>query len=138
MSKHDKYLMAWNVTAAATVIIPLVFFGVGKLIVSINGNTNSNYGNDDDGVQGQMRQWWQQAYNWADGNADDGSMGKGSLIFVYVWSLILFIGLVWRGNIIISKKKDIRALFAAIIMFTNLAFMMWVLSAAVGVSLYGN
>ena len=47
--------------------------------------------------------------------------------------LALFALLVWRGNKVLTSGKDERALFAALVVFANLAFLCCILVAGLGV-----
>ena len=109
----------WNWAAGAAVFLPMFIFLIARLFNRGGGG----------GGEGQNSSWW----NWGgEGNeGNEGQAGNWTTTFVYLWSLILFGLLVWRGNRVLEKDKDTRALFASLVLFANLAFLCAVLIALV-------
>lgn len=105
-------------------------------------NREGGDGGGGDG-EGWWNRWWggndqgeQRGWQWW-GNGEEArqeDQGKGALAFVYIWALIVFVILVWRGNQVLGNKKDTRALFAALVVFANFTFLCWILVAGLGVS----
>ena len=150
-NEKDTLLMSWNVAAGATVILPLLVFMIARFVSSNRDGGGDGEGggeeeeeeegggwwtkwwggNDDDGGE-EGRGWW---WWWGNGDARPEDQGKGALAFVYVWALVVFAVLVWRGNRVLGNKKDTRALFAALVVFANFTFLCWILVAGLGVSM---
>jgi hypothetical protein len=109
-------LKSWNISAVATVVLPLFIFMIARLV---NRDNNG----------GRRRLWW-----WGGEGQPEGEGGSGALFFVYIWSLLLFAYLVWYGNRVLSKEKEnqIQVLLAALFVFANLAFLCSILMGSLG------
>jgi hypothetical protein len=110
---------AWNSAAGATVLLPLFLFLMARLVNNIREGGG-------DGGEGEGGWWWW----WQQDRPQEERGTKGALGFVYIWSLIIFALLVWRGDRVLEHKKDHRALFAALVVFANLAFLCCILMVA--------
>ena len=130
-SSSSSLLTSWQVSALATVALPLFFFLVSGIFSQDGGGEEggwwSNFWNNDE-ERGGWWWWWQN-----DHQEEQRGNGGAALGFVYCWSLVLFGVLVWRGSKVLEKKKDYRALFAVLVVFANLAFLCWILVAGSGV-----
>jgi hypothetical protein len=133
----------WKISAALTVGLPIVLFLFVELFTMSSQQNNgggqnryNNYNNNgwnwyNNGREGggdqnnNRRGWW---YDNNDRPPEEGGHGFGQA-FVYFWSLAVFGVLIWRGNHVLRADKDIRALFVALVVFANLAFMCWILVA---------
>jgi len=141
--KGNPSQIGWNVTAAFAVLLPLFMFMVSRVVFNRrqmefydNGDDEGEDNNEDDddgaedGDDGEGRMLWS---SWNDPDYD--GPGKGVIIFVYLWSLLMFLGLVWYGNGVLSGdrdskknlKKALAVLLTALLMFANLAFLILVL-----------
>jgi len=117
-------------------MLPLVIYGIASLVNRGDGGNEEGWwgrwwgGEEGGGGGGENQGWWR----WGNGGeAQRENQGRGALAFVYLWSLALFALLVWRGNRVLSNNKDDRALFAALVVFANLAFLCWIMIAGLGV-----
>ena len=110
--KESRLLLDFNIPAAVTVLLPLFMW----LIAFLAG------GNGADGADANQ------------GGADQGQVV--ALGFVYFWSLLLFVGIVWYGNLVLENDNQelLKVLMAALVVFTNLSLMLAVLTGRVGVS----
>jgi hypothetical protein len=94
-----------------------------------NNNNNNQNGDQDGGSQDNQVPWW-----WFSGQQEQGSEdeGKGALIFVYIWVCLLFVSLVLYGNFVFRRNSEFEGLQGSLIMFTNLALMIFVMVAGLG------
>ena len=151
--KANSFLLSWNASAIGTVLLPLLIMTVSRLVHSNaeegsgdnnNDNNQDNVGfwyrwfhrndNNQDGEQEQGDQeqdneipwWWWGGRN---GSVDPEMEGKGSLIFVYMYTLGLFIFLTLYGNYVFRRGSDYGPFQGAMIMFINMALVILVLLA---------
>ena len=112
MNGQNGLLLTFNMTAGATVFLPLFTSMIASL------------------VSGEEIRWW----SW--GRAEE--LGQGvTLGFVYFWSLLLFGGIVWYGgNRVLQNdnKGQLKGFLVTLILFTNLALMLALLTSDLGVS----
>jgi hypothetical protein len=120
----DWFLLGWNVSAASTVLLPLLMLTISRLVHwdadndNGSGDNNDNNGggswwhwgnnNNNNSYNGQQQEegsndnaipwWW-----FRRGSADPADRGKGGLIFVYVYSLLLFAILTLYGNFVLGR-----------------------------------
>jgi hypothetical protein len=127
-SGQVRPLLSFNIAAGATVILPLFMWMIACLV-----------GGDRDGG-GEENSWWswgnRDGEGWW-GNQPAEERGQGvALGFVYFWSLVLFGGIVWYGNRVLEKdnKELLKGFLVTLIVFTNLALMLAVLTGGLGVS----
>lgn len=115
LTSPPTILVAWNTTAVATIVLPLMLFAIANL-----------FARRGEGGGGEGERWW----NW-DGPEEERFSGLGRT-FVYLWSLVIFALIVWRGNRVLQSGRDIRVLFVALAVFANLVFLCWILLATGG------
>lgn len=156
-SKHqlttDPLLIGWNGSALTSLLLPLIIMVIARCVNVREDDENGN-NNDDNNNDGSNRSWWKfWGGNNNNNNEDNGGgsqdanipwwwfsgrerdpedEGRGALIFVYIWSWLLFLSLVLYGNIVFQRGSDFEGLQGALIMFANLAFMCLVLVAGLG------
>jgi len=152
--RADPVLLGWNVSAAVSLLWPLFMLTIARIAyVGENDDNNDNNNYDENG---NRRRWWQ----WGSGNNnnDDGnnndqrsgdeipwwyfwggerrgepeSEGRGALIFVYLWSSLLFVGLVLYGNYVFRRNNEFEGLQGALFMHTNFAFLCLILVLGLG------
>jgi hypothetical protein len=107
--KESRLLLDFNVPAVATVLLPLFMWMIAFLAAG------------DDGEKG--------------GAEDQGGEGA-ALGFVYIWSLLIFVGIVWYGNLVLEGDNQdlLKVLMAALFVFTNFALMLALLTGRFVVS----
>ena len=115
-SNNNKTMTAdiityWNGAAGLVVGVPLVLYWVVKLLLGLQG-------------QGGERGGWLREF--LDGPEEERWQGVGAAL-AYLWSLAVFGVLTWRGKRVLQLGKDIRALFVALVMWSNLAFLCFLL-----------
>lgn len=113
----------WNVAALATVLVPLLILMFARIF---NG--------EEGGGGGEEEGFW--SWSWFRNNEGGGGgeeRNGGALVFVYLWSLLSFLVLVWFGNKVLGgeaggdREKAAPTLFVALLGFTNLAFLCFIL-----------
>ena len=107
-------IVYWNAAAGFALGFPLLLYFVVK-IFSGRGEGGGNGG------------WFGSGW-FNDGPEEERWQGLGSTL-AYFWACAVFGILVWRGNRALQLDRDIRALFVALVVFTNLAFLCWILVA---------
>lgn len=88
-----------------------------------DGDGDDDNAEEEDGDEQRML-WWRQGKEGENRNG-------GAAMFVYVWSLLIFAVIVWRGNRLLLTNKGHRELFDTLVMFANLSFLCWILLGAV-------
>ena len=155
----DPVLIGWNASAVASLFLPLLIMIIARCVnVGDEDGNGDNNNNNDDNQDGNNNQgsWWkfwgnnnnnnnngeqgggsqdnQVPWWWfsASRERDPEDEGKGALIFVYIWSCLLFLSLVLYGNFVVRRNSEFEGLQAALIMSTNLAFMVMIMVAGLG------
>lgn len=111
-------VVCWNAAFAVVVGLPILLYMVVNVFSRGEGG----------GGGGEGEGWWT---GWFDAPEEEKWQGIGSF-FAYLWGLFVFGFLVWRGNGVLEKQLDIRPLFVAVVLFANLAFLCWLLTATGG------
>uniref|UniRef100_A0A7S3PD99 Uncharacterized protein n=1 Tax=Amphora coffeiformis TaxID=265554 RepID=A0A7S3PD99_9STRA len=118
-SMTPTIVVYWNTACSMVVGLPLI------LHMSVNVlSRDGGGGGGGEGGEG----WWNA---WFDGPEEEKWQGLGSF-FAYLWGLVVFGFLVWRGNQVLRNKSDVRTLYIAMVIFLNLAFLCWILTATSG------
>jgi hypothetical protein len=92
----DWLLLGWNVSAATSVLLPLLMLTISRLV---HWDADNADGDDNDNNDNHAIPWW-----WLRrGSADPADRGTGSLIFVYVYSMGLFGILTLYGNYVLRR-----------------------------------
>jgi hypothetical protein len=132
MIGHNQLPLAFHITAGATVLLPLFIWMIARLVTR-DGEDGGGGGGDEE------NRWW----SWGDreegwwGRAEEREQGV-TLGFVYFWALLLFGGIVWYGNRVLQNdnKEQLKGFMVTLIVFTNLALMLAVLTGGLGVSVF--
>lgn len=94
------------------------------------GNNYNNYNNNRNsgGSQDQANNvpWW-----WFGGQQrrDREQEGHGTLIFVYIYLLLLYVGLILYGNYVFRRSTNFAGLQGALFIFTQMVFLLMILLA---------
>jgi hypothetical protein len=151
----SSLLKLWNISAVATVALPLFIFFIARLVNRDGGGAGEenkegsnwwwwggNIQNNENGEEGGGQEeeeaaaeeeeeqedeegrrilWWWGSEN----NPEEEERGNGTLVFVYIWSLLVFAYLIWYGNRVLKKEKEnpMQVLLASLFFFANLAFL---------------
>lgn len=149
-----QFLLAWCVSAALAVLVPLVMYGAARLTNNNNDNQDENDNNNNNNQDGNYNcNWWQwscrRAANnngdddnnnnnnnndqdeysapwwwlWSEEERDRDEDTNGALIFVYVWSLLVFGGIVAFGISSHRRNADMNAVVAALVVFMQFSFL---------------
>lgn len=116
----NNAVKTWNVAAGATVLLPLLVLMFASIFSGEGGGGGG-------GGEGGFWNW-----SWFRNEGAQEENG-GPLVFVYLWSLVLFGVLVWFGNRVLGgeagggKEKSVQNLFVALVGFANLAFLCLIL-----------
>jgi hypothetical protein len=100
-----------------------------------NNNNNNQNGDDDANNANNSGGWWW----WSNNNEDnerqrEENQGRGAMIFVYLWTLMLFAILVWYGRLVFRRNAHSLPLVSAMVVFWNLSLMGAILVGNLGVS----
>lgn len=148
LQNNKTLFRVWNGTGAATILLPLIIFGVARLSNSQGNNNgeeeNQNNNNNscrwyqwncsnnynEQGEEGQRENtapWWWFGAN--DRRGEDGGPSP-ALIVAYCWSLVMFCIILKMGYDGVINGQD-RAVSASLIVFANLCFLMMILLSGV-------
>jgi hypothetical protein len=150
---RPSFLLAWCVSGALAVLIPLITYGTARL-TNTNQDENDNNNNDNNNNQdGNYNcSWWQWSCRRANNGDDDNNNNNndnndqdensapwwwlwseeernrdedtnGALIFAYVWSLIVFGGIMAFGFSSYRRNADMNAVVAALVIFMQFSFI---------------
>ena len=109
--ESEETLWGWNIGALIAIFIPLFILFIGQLVQA--NKTGSRWtlwrGNDP---------------------------GHVALWFAYIWSLLLFVGIIWYGNRMLTERasQNMRTLCGALFVFVNLCLIMAVIVKVFAVS----
>jgi len=143
MNDDACFLVSWNLTAALSVFVPLIIFGSSRLANNYNGDGNQQNNNENNNYQNAGRcRWWQWGcndnYNYENAEeAEDGSPWwwvwaederrredvNPTLIIIYIWSVLVFLGIVCVGHNAIRNNGNLNGLVAMLLIFANLSFL---------------
>jgi phosphate/sulfate permease len=148
---RPSFLLAWCVSGALAVLIPLVIYSVARLSNNNqdeNDNNNNDNNNNQDGNYNCS--WWQWSCRRANNGDDDNNNNNnndqdensapwwwlwseeernrdedtnGALIFAYVWSLIVFGGIMAFGFSSYRRNADMNSVVAALVIFMQFSFI---------------
>mmetsp|Transcript_85561 Transcript_85561/g.173588 ORF Transcript_85561/g.173588 Transcript_85561/m.173588 type:complete len:298 (-) Transcript_85561:216-1109(-) len=60
---------------------------------------------------------------------EDNLEQPGSLKFVYVWQMMMFLVILWYGSVVIRQQRNITGLIIALLVWSNFAFLsMWLMA----------
>lgn len=149
---QPSFLLAWFVSGTLAVLVPLVIYGSARL-TNNNQDENDNNNNDNNNNQdGNYCSWWQWACRRANNNGDDDNNNNnnngdqdensapwwwlwseeernrdedtnGALVFAYVWSLLVFGGIMAFGFSSYRRNADMNAVVAALVIFLQFSFL---------------
>ena len=145
------FVLTWFGSAVTTVALPMIIFMGARLANDADGNqegqqqNNYNYknygckwyqlqcrrtrynyynGNNANEQQGEERDdglpWW---WLWAHDDARREEETNPTMVFTYVWSIILFSGLIFYGYRAYSRGSDLSGVVASLVVFANFSFL---------------
>jgi hypothetical protein len=144
-----SFLLAWFVSGALAVLVPLVIYGSARLSNN-NQDENDNNDNNQDDDNGNYCSWWQWScrrnnndnddnnnnngdeddensapwwWLWSEQERDRDEDTNGALIFAYVWSLLVFGGIMAFGFSSYRRGADMNAVVAALVIFMQFSFL---------------
>jgi len=128
--RQSPLLLAWNLTAILSVLVPLITYWI---CASRNPENDDNgwtwwWNNNNENNNDNERGWWYNLWSGGEERRDE-EQGSGALVFVYLWTLVMFVILVYYGHGHIKNTSDNRTFLLALIMFANLAFVACILTA---------
>lgn len=142
MEYSNPFLQWFNIGAVLTVLLPLLFMIFSSLNRrdeeggERNGNWWSNlwgYGDQDennDNNNADGRSWWSRLWGDGEGNADERGAASLPSLFVYLYSLLIFFGLVWYANRVFRRGAFTLPLLTALLVFFNMALLLALVLAA--------
>jgi len=96
-----------------------------------NGDGNNN---DNGDYQMQFPGWFvffggqtEEDQRWKEENGQDLSESSGAMKFVYAWSMVMFISILFYGGYVLVKKRPVGPLLIMLCMFVQFAIMAMVL-----------
>jgi succinate dehydrogenase hydrophobic anchor subunit len=104
--QKSPLLLAFNLAAGATVLLPLIMWMIAFFVRNVEAKA-------------------------AEEDGEGAALG-----FVYIWSLLVFCCIVWHGNQVLGRdsKELLKVFLASLVFFSNLAFLLSVLTGRLGVS----
>jgi uncharacterized Tic20 family protein len=128
--RRNPLLMAWNVSTFISVIVPLIVYWVRRSNEQASGDgennngwtwwwSNNNNENNNDNEQGG---WWYRFWSGENDRREE-EQGSGGLVFVYLWTLVMFVVLVYHGHGHILSRSSNGSFLLALFMFANLSFV---------------
>ena len=111
-----RLLASWFGAGALSVLLPILIFFLTRVS---NSAANQDYVDNDDENQNDDEQatpWW-----YLGGNRDrrDEDKAPAVLIATYLWSLIMFFGILLYGRYIMRAGADLHGLVVALCLFAN-------------------
>jgi hypothetical protein len=145
-----SFLAAWFVSGSLTVLLPLIIFGTARLSNNNQDEDDNNNNNNNDDENGNVCSWWQWScrrninnddqdgnnndeddensapwwWFWGEnerGGAEEES--NGALVFAYVWSLLVFSGIMAYGYYSYRRGADLNGVVASLIVFCQFSFI---------------
>jgi hypothetical protein len=116
-------LAAWFGSGMLCVVVPLLVFAVSR---SVNTYNNNNGNNNDDNNNNNNNQggtpWWFFA---ASGGQDrrDANGAPPVLIATYLWSLLVFFGILFYGYHLMHEGMDLHGIVVALVLFANYSLL---------------
>ena len=114
--RSDKILLAYNLSFVGTLLLPLIFFVISRVI------------NSGEGDEREEDQWW----NWWGEGRDPEAAKTATVVFVYVWTFALIALLTHQGTKWLDQGK-LAGLRTALFAFAHHAFICCVLIVGLGV-----
>lgn len=134
--RKNPLLLAWNVSTIISVVVPLIVYWVNHAKDDASGDDeNNNNGwtwwwnnnNDDDNNNNNDNEeeggWWYQFWSGGENDRREDEENSGGLIFVYLWTLVMFAVLVHHGHGYIFYRSSNGSFLLALFMFANLSFV---------------
>ena len=132
-----RFLVVWFASAFATVVLPLVLFGSARVANSYNqyngNNNNNNYNNNNYNNQNGQNggsPWWYWGGHQGQ-NAREEENAPPVLVAAYLWSIIVFAGVVFFGYREMQGRGDITSVIVALVMFSCYSFISMLVFGAV-------
>lgn len=135
--RQNPLLLAWNLSAVASVLVPLIVYWIHHAQNEANSGDDENNGwkwwwnnnnDDDDNNNNNDEQggWWYTFWSGGEERRDE-EEGSSGLVFVYLWTLVLFIVLAYHGHKHIQSRSENGSFLLGLFMFSNLTFVACIL-----------
>ena len=114
-----KLLASWFGAGALSVVLPILIFCLARLRNSAsNEDYNNNENNEDENEV--KTPWW-----YFGGNPDRREEDKAPavLIATYLWSLMVFFGILIYGRFVLRAGADLHGLVVALCLFANFSII---------------
>lgn len=143
MEYSNPFLQWFNIGAVLTVLLPLLFLilsssnrrdeggeeGNGNWWTNLWGNGgDQDENNDNNNADG--RSWWSRVWGDGEDNPDERGAANLPILFVYLYSLLIFLGLVWYANRVFRRGAFTLPLLTALLVFFNMALLLALVLAA--------
>lgn len=120
LNRQARLCSIWFVCGAVTILLPLTIFGISRLSYQYSSD-NEEADDNDNGTP-----WW-----FFGSGGDDGTTPP-FLIATYLWSLLVFFGILFYGYQSITRiGADLSAIIAALVLFANYSILSMFLFAGV-------
>jgi len=120
-----RLLASWFGAGALSIVLPILIFTMARVSnAAANADENNNNGNDDNNNNNnedeESTPWW-----YFGGNDDrrDEEKAPAVLIATYLWSLLLFSGILFYGRYIMRAGADLHGLVVALCLFANFSII---------------
>jgi len=92
--------------------------------------SNNNGQDDNDNDNDEMQSPWWYIWGEREGQGNPEEEGKGALLFVYIWTLVIFAGLAYLGNTTGMAVNKLESMRWILLGFANYCFVIIVLLIA--------
>jgi predicted permease len=113
---HKRILIGWFSGAAGTIFLPLLIFTIAR---ATNSEQEENNGENNDNNENNATPWW----FFANSNRRDEERTPPILIATYLWSVLVFSGLVYYGYLHLKKSMDYNEIVVALVIFANYSIL---------------
>ena len=109
-------LHSWFGGGFSTIFIPLLVFLISRWAHTSDDNDNADNNND-----AASSPWWFFGTTVHDNNPNDGA--PPVLIATYLWSLLVFFGILFYGFYVMRTGSDLAALVVALVLLANYSLL---------------
>jgi hypothetical protein len=130
-NERRTWIYCWFISGMLTIIIPLIIFVTSRRVNTddddgegdANNNNNNNNNNNQENNQSSSP-WWYFGMNGGNDNRRDGERTPPILIATYLWSILVFHGILFYGYRALrysstNNSNPYDSIIVALVLFTN-------------------
>lgn len=121
---NNRTIVGWFTSGFLTIFVPLIIFWTARarFAYQYNQNNNDNNNQDNNNEQDEFTTPW-----WFWGGSGDRERreedGSPALIATYLWSVLVFSGLLFYGYQHMNRTESLQGLVAVLVLFANYNFV---------------